>query len=132
MTCAPLDCRGAPASGDVTFVPALAGLAAPWWRSEARGAFSGLSLATSRGQLVCAVVEGIAATVAALVAVIGDDTGTPPEALRVDGGLTHSAALMQAQADICRFRSRSIRRRTRRRSALPPWPASPSTDGNTG
>jgi glycerol kinase len=46
------------------------------------------------------VVEGIAATVAALVSVIGEDTNTPPEALRVDGGLTHSTALMQAQANI--------------------------------
>ena len=77
MTCVPWTPWRRTASGDVTFVPALAGLAAPWWRSDARGAFSGLSLATSRGQLVCAVVEGIAATVAALVSVIGDDTGTP-------------------------------------------------------
>ncbi len=95
-----LDAEAASASGDVRFVPALAGLAAPWWRSEARGAFTGLSLASSRGQLVRAVVEGIAATIAVLVAVIDDDTGESPKTLRVDGGLTHSTALMQAQADI--------------------------------
>ncbi len=95
-----LDAEAASGSGDVRFVPALAGLAAPWWRSEARGVFSGLSLATSRGQLVRAVIEGIAATVAALVSVIGDDTDAPPQTLRVDGGLTHSTALMQVQADI--------------------------------
>lgn len=95
-----LDAVAAPSSGDVTFIPALAGLAAPWWRSEARGSFQGLSLATSRGQLVRAVAEGVAATVAALVSVIGDDTGTVPASLRVDGGLTRSAVLMQAQADV--------------------------------
>ena len=95
-----LDTVAAPTSDGVTFVPALAGLAAPWWRSEARGSLAGLSLATSRGQLVRAVAEGVAATVAALVAVIGDDTGTAPAALRVDGGLTRSAVLMQAQADV--------------------------------
>jgi glycerol kinase len=95
-----LDAVAATSSGEVTFIPALAGLAAPWWRSEARGSFGGLSLATSRGQLVRAVAEGVAATVEALVSVIGDDTGTAPAVLRVDGGLTRSAVLMQAQADI--------------------------------
>ncbi len=95
-----LDSAAAPDGGDVRFVPALAGLAAPWWRSGARGAFAGLSLATTRGQLVRAVIEGLAATVAALVAVMADDTGTRPTTLRVDGGLTHSRVLMQAQADI--------------------------------
>lgn len=95
-----LDSAAASDSDDVRFVPALAGLAAPWWRSGARGSFVGLSLATTRGQLVRAVVEGLAATVAALVAAMADDTGTRPTTLRVDGGLTHSAVLMQAQADI--------------------------------
>ncbi|MCZ3388005.1 MAG: carbohydrate kinase [Actinomycetia bacterium] len=95
-----LDSAAAPESGDVRFVPALAGLAAPWWRSGARGTFVGLSLATTRGQLVRAVIEGLAATIAALVAVVADDTGTRPTTLRVDGGLTHSRVLMQAQADI--------------------------------
>ena len=75
------------------------------WRRHGGGrrhvaSFQGLSLATSRGQLVRAVAEGVAATVAALVSVIGDDTGTVPASLRVDGGLTRSAVLMQAQADV--------------------------------
>ena len=39
----------APTSDDVLFVPALAGLAAPWWRSDGDAALSGLRLATSRG-----------------------------------------------------------------------------------
>jgi glycerol kinase len=95
-----LDAGAASDSGAVTFVPALAGLGAPWWRSEARGVFAGLSLAASRGQLVRAVVEGIAATVAALVRVMVDDTAAGPSALRVDGGLTHSRVLMQTQADV--------------------------------
>ena len=95
-----LDAEAASSSGGVTFVPALAGLAAPWWRPDARATFAGLSLATTRGQLVRAVIYGIAASVAALVKVIRDDTHAVPQALRVDGGLTHSTVLMQAQADI--------------------------------
>jgi glycerol kinase len=87
-------------SGGAAFVPGLAGLGAPFWAPNARGAFTGLSLATSRAQLVRAVVEGIAAQVAWLARAAGDDLGKPLERLRVDGGLTRSALLMQVQADL--------------------------------
>jgi glycerol kinase len=84
----------------VVFVPSLAGLGAPFWSPEARGGWLGLSLSTRREQLVRAVVWGIAAQVASLARAMGDDAGRPLERLRVDGGLTRSAALMQAQADL--------------------------------
>jgi glycerol kinase len=90
----------APDSDGVLFVPALAGLAAPWWRADALASFSGLSLATTRGALVRSVVEGIAAQVAELVRVFEADLGAPIVSLRVDGGLTRSRVLMQAQADL--------------------------------
>ena len=82
------------------FVPALAGLGAPFWAPEARGGWVGLSLATRRADLVRAVAHGIAAQVATLGRAIGDDLGRPLERLRVDGGLSRSAVLMQAQADL--------------------------------
>jgi len=84
----------------VLFVPALAGLAAPWWRSDATASFTGLSLASTRGHLVRAVLEGIAAQVADLVSVMVQDVGGAVTSLRVDGGLTNSTVLMQAQADL--------------------------------
>ena len=89
-----------PDAGGVVFVPALAGLAAPFWRPSARGAFVGLSLATSRTQLVRAVVEGIAAQVAWLARAVAADLHRPLARLRVDGGLTRSHVLMQTQADL--------------------------------
>jgi glycerol kinase len=82
------------------FVPSLAGLGAPFWAPDARGGWLGLSLATSRDDLVRAVIWGIAAQVASLARAMGDDMGRPLERLRVDGGLTRSKALMQAQADL--------------------------------
>ncbi len=84
----------------VTFVPALAGLAAPFWRPRARGGFLGLSLATERAHLLRAVIEGIAAQVAWLARAVADDLGEPLTRLRVDGGLTRSRVLMQTQADL--------------------------------
>jgi glycerol kinase len=87
-------------AGGATFVPGLAGLGAPFWKPNARGAFVGLSLATSRAHLVRAVCEGIAAQVAWLARAAGDDLGRSLERLRVDGGLTRSRLLMQLQADL--------------------------------
>ena len=88
------------AETEALFVPSLAGLGAPFWAPEARGAWLGLSLATSRDDLVRAVIWGIAAQVTSLAKAMGGDIGRPLERLRVDGGLTRSAALMQAQADL--------------------------------
>jgi glycerol kinase len=86
--------------GGATFVPALAGLGAPFWAPDARAGWLDLSLEVDREALVSAVVEGVAAQVAwlarAAAAAIGGALGT----LRVDGGLTGSRALMQAQADL--------------------------------
>ncbi|MFI2758800.1 FGGY family carbohydrate kinase [Streptomyces echinatus] len=89
-----------PDSGGVTFVPALAGLAAPWWRGDLRGSLTGLGLDTTPGHLVRALCEGIAAQVAELAEAAAGDLGAPLETLRVDGGLTRSALLMQTQADL--------------------------------
>ncbi|MFD6227968.1 FGGY family carbohydrate kinase [Streptomyces sp. NPDC060232] len=90
----------APDAGGVTFVPALAGLAAPWWRGDLRGSVTGLGLDTTAGHLVHALCDGIAAQVAELADAVATDLGAPLAALRVDGGLTRSALLMQAQADL--------------------------------
>ena len=88
------------AADAVMCVPALAGLGAPWWRSDATASFVGMSLSTRREHLVRAVVLGIAAQLAELAAVVGLDTGAPLVRLRVDGGLARSQTLMQATADL--------------------------------
>ena len=86
-------------SAGVMCVPALAGLAAPWWKPQATATISGMTLSTGPGHVVLAVLQGIAAQVAELVAAIGADA-PPLTRLRVDGGLTQSSTLMQACADI--------------------------------
>lgn len=87
-------------SDAVLFVPALAGLAAPWWRADATASFSGLTLASTRADLVAGVLRGIAAQVVDLLGVVEGDVGHAVPRLRVDGGLTRSEFLMQAQADL--------------------------------
>ncbi|MET7397074.1 FGGY family carbohydrate kinase [Dactylosporangium sp. NPDC005572] len=98
-----LDTVAAPADDGVLCVPALAGLAAPWWDSSATASFTGMTLSTGPGHLVRAVLEGVAAQVAELVTLTGDELGAPLTRLRVDGGLTRSRVLMQAQADLAQL-----------------------------
>jgi glycerol kinase len=94
-----MDGLAGPDSNGVLCVPALAGLAAPWWKSHATAVISGMTLSTGRGHIVLAVLQGIAAQIAELVSAISADT-TPLSRLRADGGLTQSKVLMQSVADI--------------------------------
>ena len=121
-----LDADGASVtdSGGAVFVPALAGLGAPHWRPDARGAFLGLGLGVTRAHLARAVVEGIAASVALLAASVAADLGAPLTRLRADGGLTRSRLLVQAQADLLQVPVEVSGRRTPPRSAWPRWPGS--------
>ncbi|MER8002567.1 FGGY family carbohydrate kinase [Streptomyces sp. NPDC095613] len=98
-----LDAVVATDSQGVLCVPAFAGLAGPWWAPEATASLTGMTLATRREHLILAVLQGIAAQVTELASLVGRDLGRPLSRLRADGGLTNSAALMQAQADIAQL-----------------------------
>lgn len=97
---AEMDVIAAADNGGVIAVPALAGLGAPWWRPDAKASLHGMTLSTTTGHIVVAVLEGIAAQVAELASVVSRDLGTPLSQLRVDGGLTRSRTLMQAVANL--------------------------------
>ena len=81
-------------------VPAFAGLGAPYWRSDARGAITGLTFATGRAQLARAALDSIAFQVADLFAALEEGVGAAIPELRVDGGATSNDVLMQLQADL--------------------------------
>ncbi|HTT70783.1 MAG TPA: glycerol kinase GlpK [Anaeromyxobacteraceae bacterium] len=87
-------------SGEVVFVPALAGLGAPHWRPEARGLICGLHRGTSAGHLARALLEGIAFQINDLAEAMMKDAGQTVPVLRVDGGASANDLLMQFQADL--------------------------------
>jgi glycerol kinase len=89
-----------PDSGGVVFVPALTGLGAPHWRSEARGAIFGITRGSTAAHLARATLEGIALQIGDLVAAMTADRGRPPALLKVDGGAARNNLLMQLQADL--------------------------------
>jgi glycerol kinase len=89
-----------PDSGGVVFIPALTGLGAPYWRSEARGQITGLTRGTTAAHLARATLEGIALQIYDLVMAMTDDRGAPGSILKVDGGAASNNLLMQMQADL--------------------------------
>lgn len=89
-----------PDSNGVTFVPALVGLGAPYWRSDARGTITGMSLGTKPAHLARAALQAIAFQVADVFAGMQKDLGTELQTLRADGGASQNAMLMQFQSDL--------------------------------
>ena len=92
--------RSVPDSGGVTVVPAFAGLGAPHWDPDARGAILGLTRGSSQAHIARATLEGIAHQVADVVLAMAADSGRPATALKVDGGAASNDLLMQMQADL--------------------------------
>lgn len=84
----------------ITFVPALTGIASPYWDENARGAFLGLTAGAGPEHLIRAVLESIAYQVASVTHTMIKETGFCPGALIALGGITANEFLMQFQADM--------------------------------
>lgn len=87
-------------NGGVYFVPALAGLGAPYWKDAARGLITGLTRGSNPAQMARATLESIAYQIRDVFETLQSEAGTPLQVLLVDGGATRNQALMQFQADI--------------------------------
>lgn len=86
-------------------VPAFSGLLSPYWRSDARGVLTGLTLQSTKAHIARALLEATAyQTRDVLNAMVQDSASAGEELelseLRVDGGLTNSSFLMQFQSDL--------------------------------
>jgi glycerol kinase len=85
--------------GGVFFIPALAGLAAPYWEPEIRGSWHNLSIANDRSDLLRAVAESIAFRVKDIYDAM-NLSGLEVHRIRSDGGMTKSSFLMQFQSNL--------------------------------
>jgi len=92
--------RAVPDTAGVYFVPAFAGLGAPWWDPDARGAILGITRGTRQEHVVRAALEAIAFQARDLLEAMKKDAGRPIGTVRVDGGASTNDFLMQFQADI--------------------------------
>ena len=86
-------------TGGVYLVPAFTGLGAPWWDSEARGLFCGMTLDTGPDELVTATLQSVVLQTRDLVDAMAAD-GARPEVLRIDGGMVVNDWLCQMLADV--------------------------------
>ncbi len=91
-------------SEGVVFVPALTGLGAPYWRSDARGIICGLTRGTTAGHIARATLEGIAFQNHDLLEAMQKDLGKKISIFKVDGGAAQNDFLMQFQSDILQTR----------------------------
>ncbi|MEM8606744.1 MAG: glycerol kinase GlpK [Myxococcota bacterium] len=87
------------ATGDVVFVPALAGLGAPHWDPRARGLIYGLTRDSTAAHIARATLEGMAFQIVDLIEAMHADANRPINRLRVDGGAARNDLLMQFQSD---------------------------------
>lgn len=89
-----------PDAGGVYFVPALTGLAAPYWDQYARGTMVGITRGTTAAHIARAALDGIAFQTYDIANAMCKDLGTPLTELKVDGGASRNNLLMQYQADL--------------------------------
>jgi glycerol kinase len=101
--------RSVDSAGGVAFVPALAGLGAPYWDADARGTITGITRGTTRAHLARATLEAIALQVEDVLGAMQADQGRAITRLRVDGGAAANDLLMQMQSD---FSGLSVERPT--------------------
>ena len=87
-------------SGGVYFVPALTGLAAPYWDQYARGTIVGITRGTTAAHIARAALDGIAFQTYDIAQAMSKDMGTPLKELKVDGGASRNNLLMQYQSDL--------------------------------
>ena len=103
-------------NGGVTFIPALAGLGAPYWDAQATGSILGITRGTKKGHIARAALEAIALRVMEIVTEMQKDAHTQFESLKVDGGASTNNLLMQIQADV--LKTEVIRPQTTETTAL--------------
>jgi len=87
-------------SEGVYFVPAFAGLGAPYWNQHARGTIVGITRGTTSAHIARSALDSIAFQTWEVLQAMKNDSGIDIRELRVDGGATVNNDLMQFQADL--------------------------------
>ncbi|MDC1031781.1 glycerol kinase GlpK, partial [Flavobacteriaceae bacterium] len=87
-------------NGGVTFIPALAGLGAPYWDPHATASILGITRGTEKGHIARAALEAIAMRTREIVIEMQKDANTTFRTLKVDGGGSTNDLLMQIQSDL--------------------------------
>lgn len=99
-TLAPEHTAQANPEDETYLVPAFSGLGAPYWDSKAQAMICGMSRTTGKAEIIKAAQECIVYQIADVIQAMLDTSSFTGDSLRVDGGPTKDAWLMQFQSDI--------------------------------
>jgi glycerol kinase len=103
-------------NGGLTFIPALSGLAAPYWDPYVQGTIFGITRGTENGHIARAALESIALRTRDIIVEMEKDAGIQFTNLKVDGGASNNNLLMQIQANL--LNTSVIRPKTTETTAL--------------
>ena len=103
-------------NGGVTFIPALSGLAAPYWDPYAQGTIFGITRGTENGHIARAALESIALRTRDIIIEMQKDAKIKFTNLKVDGGASKNNLLMQIQSDL--LQTNVVRPKTTETTAL--------------
>ena len=103
-------------NGGITFIPALSGLAAPYWDPYAQGTIFGITRGTENGHIARAALESIALRTRDIIIEMEKDAGIKFSNLKVDGGASNNNLLMQIQSNL--LNTNVIRPKTTETTAL--------------
>ena len=87
-------------NGGITFIPAMAGLGAPYWDPHATASIIGITRGTQKGHIARATLEAIAMRTKEIVSAMQKDAGITFKSLKVDGGGSTNNLLMQIQSNL--------------------------------
>ncbi|MGB1308155.1 MAG: glycerol kinase GlpK [Oceanihabitans sp.] len=93
-------CSSIPALEDLYVVPAFAGLGAPYWDANAKGAIYGITLDVGKNEIIKATIEALAYQTKDVINAMEEDANKALTSLKVDGGASANNYLMQFQSNI--------------------------------
>lgn len=89
-----------PGADGVLFHPYLAGERAPWWNSEVRGSFFGLTLSHKREHMIRAALEGVIYNLYTVFLALNECLDTPVKKICATGGFAQSQLWRQILSDV--------------------------------
>ena len=88
----------------VYFVPALTGLGAPYWNSNARGTFFGITRNTSKEDIIKATIDSLSYQTYELIECMEKDSKTKINEIKVDGGMVKNNNFIQSLSNITQIK----------------------------
>ena len=89
---------------NITFVPALTGLGAPYWEPNVRGAIFGITRNTSKEDIIKATIDSLSFQTLDLIKAMQKDSKIKIREMRVDGGMINNNNFLQSLSNVTQIK----------------------------